>query len=59
MAKFRVLLVAALFVCALGAVCVLWVGHEAKEPAYTRFPLPNGSQQALLACAAGYARGSM
>ncbi|GEM_PF-3633775 len=43
--------------CLLLAVpgALLWARAEATQPAWTHFPLPNGRQQALLACSAGYA----
>lgn len=34
---------------------LLWVKAEAAQPKYTHFPLVNGTQQALMACSAGYA----
>jgi hypothetical protein len=54
--KLRAVLLAGFALCALFGVAVLWVEHEAKSPSYTSFPLRNGAQQALLSCAAGYAR---
>jgi NAD(P)-dependent dehydrogenase (short-subunit alcohol dehydrogenase family) len=45
-----------LMLAALGAGVVVWLRHESEQPQYTHFPLRDGAQQALLACAAGYAR---
>ena len=52
----RVIALCVVLLCVLFAGVALWANHEATAPSYTRFPLPNGSQQALLACAAGYTR---
>jgi hypothetical protein len=52
--RLQIPLIIVFVFCLLAGAVALWDNREAVSPTYTRFPLPNGFQQALLTCAAGY-----